>query len=316
MKKKLLMKKIVFVLGLVILLTGFYKKTYAQYNFYNDNYYYTPIIYEVGASVGVMNSLTDLGGKAGIGKRFVKDLNYGNNSFTYGAYFSVLYKNAFGLRFEAALGKVSADDAILENIPTSDIANTRFNRNVNFQSKITEYSLITEIHPLFVFINWDESESEPPRYSPYLLGGVGYFSFNPQTKLGNKIYDLQPLCTEGQGFKEYSDRPTYKLKQMNYPVGGGLKYEISNNVNIRGEFVYRILKTDYLDDVSTTYVNPDYYVTNGFTGTKLQNALLLSDRQINKVTGPGGKRGSPTEKDSYFSFNIKVGITFGRERVN
>jgi len=71
-----------------------------------------------------------------------------------------------------------------------------------------------------------------------------------------------------------------------------------------------------LDDVSTTYINADAYANNGFTGIKLANAVLLNHREINgQNTSPGGKRGSPTQKDSYFSFNLKIGITLGRERI-
>ena len=64
----------------------------------------------------------------------------------------------------------------------------------------------------FLFINWEDKDQEPPRYSPYFLGGIGYYSFNPQALVGNKLIDLQPLSTEGQGLKEYPDKKVYKLK--------------------------------------------------------------------------------------------------------
>ena len=309
------MKRLTLVLSLVTLFAGFSQKAAAQYYFYNDSYYDNPLMFEVGASVGVMNCLTDLGGKKGIGKKFIKDLNFGKNQLAGGAYFSVMYKYAIAARLEATFGKVSADDAVLASVPSDDIAKARFNRNLNFQSTITEFSLITEFHPLFIFIDWTARDEDPPRYSPYLLAGVGYFSFNPQGKIGNKLVDLQPLSTEGQGFAEYPDRKVYKLKQINIPVGVGIKYELSSLVNVRGEFVYRILNTDYLDDVSTSYIDPNLFAANGFTGAQLNNALLLNDRQINPITGPDGKRGSPAEKDGYFSFNLKIGIAIGRERI-
>ncbi len=309
------MKRLTIVLSLVVLFSGYSKKAEAQYYFYNDTYYDNPLMFEVGGSIGVMNCLTDLGGKKGIGKRFIKDLNFGNNEFAGGVYLSVLYKYAIGARLEASFGKVSADDAVLANVPSTDIAKARFNRNLNFQSTITEFSLTTEIHPLFLLIDWTARDADPPRFSPYLLAGVGYFSFNPQAKLNNKLVDLQPLSTEGQGFKEYPDRKVYKLKQINFPVGVGVKYELSSLVNIRGEFVYRVLNTDYLDDVSTSYIDPALFATNGLTGAALNNALLLNDRQINPITGPGGKRGSPAEKDGFFSFNLKIGLAIGRERI-
>jgi hypothetical protein len=107
----------------------------------------------------------------------------------------------------------------------------------------------------------------------------------------------------------------YKLTQINYPFGLGMKYEISPTVNLRGEFVYRLLTTDYLDDVSTNYIDPTLYALNGFTGTKLENALFLNNRETNgQKTAPGGKRGGPNNNDAYFSFNIKLGVNL-RQRI-
>jgi len=42
----------------------------AQYYFYNDKYYDNAVVLEIGGTFGVMNSLTDLGGKKGIGKKW------------------------------------------------------------------------------------------------------------------------------------------------------------------------------------------------------------------------------------------------------
>ena len=306
------MKRIFTLFGFCLLLTAYSNNATAQYYFYNDDYYDSPFLFEVGASLSVMNSLTDIGGNKGIGKKFVKDLNLGKTSIGGGIFINAMYKNAVGLRLEGTFGKLSSDDAVLAGV--TDIAKERYNRNVNFRTKITEFSLMAEIHPLFIFINYENRESDPPRLSPYLLGGVGFYSFNPQANLNGKWVDLQPLSTEGQGFKEYPDRPVYKLQQLNIPVGLGLKYELSPLINVRGEYVYRVLSTDYLDDVSKDYIDPAVY-SQYFTGTKLANAIALSDRQISKVTGPGGKRGSAKQKDAYFSFNLKISVTIGRQKI-
>jgi len=299
----------------MLLLTLFSKNASAQYYFYDENYYDQAILIEVGGSIGAMNCLTDLGGKSGIGKGFIKDLNNGKSYLSGGIYVNVSYKNAIGLRLELCNGKVSADDQVLSTVSSGDIARFRYNRNLNFQSSIKEYSGMIEIHPLLLFVDYEARDQEPPKYSPYLLGGYGSFKFNPQLKDGNRLIDLQPLSTEGQGFKEYPDRPVYKLTQSNYPFGLGLRYEISPIINLRGEFVYRLLTTDYLDDVSTNYIDPTLYALNGFTGTKLENALFLNNRESNgQKTDPGGKRGSPKNNDAYFSFNLKLGVNL-RKRI-
>ncbi|MEO5944709.1 MAG: hypothetical protein ABIP30_00845 [Ferruginibacter sp.] len=309
-----MLKRTTLVLSLITMLTLCSKNVAAQYYFYNQDYYDNPIIFEVGGSIGAMNCLTDLGGKKGIGKRFVKDLNIGKTHLAGSIFVDAMYKNAVGLRVEGTFGNVSANDNVLAGI--TDIAKERYNRNLNFRSSIKEVSVMAELHPLYIFIDWTSRDNDPPKLSPYLLGGVGYFSFNPQTQLGNRWVDLQPLSTEGQGFAEYPDRKVYKLQQVNFPVGVGAKYELSPFLNLRAEFLYRILKTDYLDDVSTRYIDPALFSTY-FSGAKLANALALNDRQLVRHTSPtgGGKRGSPNQNDAYFSFNVKLSFVLGREKI-
>lgn len=311
------MRRLVLTSYLSALMLFISVRSSAQYYFYNDSYYDTPLMFEVGVSVGAMNCLTDLGGAKGIGAKFTKDLNIGRTEFTGGAYLALMFKNTVGLRLEANYGRVSAYDSVLKNVPVKDIARARYNRNLSFRSTIAEAALVAEFHPLWAFVDYNAMEGEPPRLSPYILGGISYFSFNPQAKINGRWVDLQPLSTEGQGFPEYPDRKPYKLSGIGIPLGAGVKYELSNFFNVRLEFMYRATNTDYIDDVSTTYIDKSVY-SNHFTGNKLVNAVLLSDRQRGEYlpqTLPGKKRGNVKDKDNYFSANLKIGIMFGRERI-
>lgn len=306
------MKKICLIASLITVFALSSASVNAQYYFFDGDYYENPVLYEAGVSVNAMNSLTDLGGKKGIGEKFLKDLNLGYTSISGGIFFSVSYKNAVALRLEGTFGKVSSDDKILAGI--NDAAKNRFNRNLNFRSNISEVAALVEIHPMYIFVDWPAKETTPPRTSPYLLAGVGYFSFNPQTKIGNRTIDLQPLSTEGQGFAEYPNRPIYKLNQLNIPMGAGVKYELSPLVNLRAEVVYRKLFTDYLDDLSTTYIDPALF-DKYLTPQKAANAKILYDRQIEKVAGINGKRGTEKNNDAYFTANLKISVIIGRERI-
>ncbi len=319
------MKKIRLILAIVALLNTLEQKASAQFYFYGNGQYDTPLLFEVGGSVGIMNCLTDLGGNKGLGKSFLKDLNIGNSNLNGSIYLSALYKYAIGLRLQGTFGQVSAHDSILKAV--KETAQGRYQRNLNFRSKIAEVSLIAEFHVRYIirsFLFEDDLniDDEPPRLSPYIAAGVGFFSFNPQAKLRNNWVDLQPLSLEGQGFAEYPARKPYKLTGINIPVGLGIKYELSPSINLRAEFLHRILSTDYLDDVSTRYINANLF-QKYFSGIQLQNALELSRNDRTNPGGPtgnyrkteGGIRGDPKDKDAYFTFNIMVGITFGRERI-
>ncbi|RYY33536.1 MAG: hypothetical protein EOP46_16150 [Sphingobacteriaceae bacterium] len=312
------MRKFLTTACLSMLMLCFTNRAAAQYYFYNDSYYDTPLMFELGGSIGAMNSLTDIGGKKGIGGKFFKDLNMGNTEFTGGVYLAALYQYKVGLRLEVNFGRLSAADSVLKSVDPKDIARARYNRNLSFRTNITEVAAIAEFHPLFAFIDWESRDADPPRFSPYVLAGISYFKFNPQAKINNTWIDLQPLRTEGQGFAEYPDKKPYKLSGIGIPVGAGVKYELSALFNIRAEFVYRPTNTDYLDDVSTSYADKTLY-QNYFAGNRLINAVLLSDRQLGadpNQTLPGKKRGNPNDKDNFFSFNLKLGIGIGRERVN
>ena len=312
------MKKLPLVFTVLALIVVPLQKVCAQYYFYDNLSYDTPLMFELGTSVGVMNCLTDVGGHKGLGGKYFKDLNIGNNQVNGSIYINATYKEAIGIRIEGTFGNVKAYDSILKNVKNT--TNGRYERNLSFKSKITEISAIAEFYPVFLFINWLARDDYPPRLSPYLMAGIGYFSFNPQTTLNGKTVDLHPLRTEGQGFAEYPDRKPYKLQQINFPVGVGLKYDVSPMLNLRAEFLYRILGTDYLDDLSTKYVDPAIFA-NYLKGTELNDAIVLSDRRSRldpkyPVNPNGGQiRGNPKNNDAYFSFNIKVGFTFGREKI-
>jgi opacity protein-like surface antigen len=311
------MKKITTVLSVILMLTLFVEKASAQYYFYDSKYYDSPLTFEIGGSVGAMNCLTDIGGNRGIGKKFVKDLNLGKTKIAGSVFLSAMYEYMFAVRLEATFGSVSGDDKVLRKVAPS--TSGRYERNLSFKTKITDFMLGLEIHPLYIINRYDQDdEKEPPLFSPYLLAGVGFFSFKPQAQLAGKWVDLQPLSTEGQGFAEYPDRKPYKLNQINIPIGLGVKYDLGSTLSLRAEFVYRKLNTDYLDDVSSKeYVDPTLYA-NYFTGAKLTNALLLNNRQYEldpTHVSTTDERGNPKNKDAFFTFNLKIGYTFGRQKI-
>lgn len=156
-----------------------------------------------------------------------------------------------------------------------------------------------------------------PALSPYLIGGISYYRFNPQALSGEQWHDLQPLRTEGQGFPANEKRKPYSLKQFAIPVGAGIRYETGPLINLRLECIYRILFTDYLDDVSTTYIDPSLFDQH-LDPSKAAIAKQLYYRMDEHLPGPfpiaGTQRGNAKKKDAYFSMQVVVGYVF-RKRV-
>ncbi len=188
------------------------------------------------------------------------------------------------LRAGLTLGKIAGDDKYN--------AESVRRRNLNFESKITEFSLLGEFH---VF-NLDNI-----RWTPYAFAGLALYHFNPYTfDSGSAKTFLKPLSTEGQGIAGYNTKE-YSLTQLALPFGGGIKYSITNNVRIGLEIGMRKLFTDYLDDVSTNYADPaDLFAERG------PKSVELSYRSDEIPDGnpaypqKGAQRGGAKQKDWYY----------------
>lgn len=286
---------------------------HAQYYYENNRYYSNDVVLEVGVSAGLMNSLTDLGGKKGKGKNFIKDLRWETAKPSFSVYAMAMYRDAIGLRLEGTFGSVVGYDSILKDVAAS--TNGRYERNLSFKSPITDIQLAVEVHPLF-FKYYDDKE--PPRLSPYGVAGIGYYSFNPQAKLNGQWYALQPLSTEGQGFNEYPDRQPYKLRQFNIALGLGIRYEVSSFINVRLELVQRILNTDYLDDASTDFVSDPALFFNYLPANQAAIAQQLYNRRAELIPGepshPTDQRGDPNDNDTFFTIQLKAGLMLGRQK--
>lgn len=302
--------------GMTMLLLLFVTRSGAQaYYFYDDRHYEGPLLAEWGIKGGGINALTDLGGKKGTGQKGLKDLNLNFTRPCISIYAILHYKYSVGFRIQFTSGSVTAADSVLKKNKATTYG--RYERNLSFRSPIRELALSIEIHPLSI-LNAANTDKRLPRLSPFLLAGIGFYSFNPQTSWEGRWYSLQPLRTEGQGFLIYPDRKPYALQQGNILAGAGLKYEMNAWLNGRIEFLYRFLKTDYLDDVSLdSYVDPGLF-DREFTPSLARLSRTLSDRRAEvdpgHITNTSYQRGNPHNKDGYFSVELGLGIVLGRSR--
>ena len=184
-------------------------------------------------------------------------------------------------------------------------------RNLNFTSKIWEAQLAVE----YQLFNIQERS-----FTPYIFAGIAAFHFNPYSfdSLGTKVY-LRSLSTEGQGLAAYPDRKPYKNNQIAIPFGGGLKLAISPKITVGVELGLRKLFTDYLDDVSTTYVD-----SATLFAAKGAQAIEFAYRGSEIHGAPpypaaGSQRGNPKIKDWYYttvfrmSFNLGYNFTAGKK---
>src|SRR6185437_9538372 len=88
--------------------------------------------FEIGLNIGPSFFLGDLGGHAGKGQRFVKDLNLPLTKLMVGA-FATYYPNEWmGVRLAAQYGKISAEDEIITTKGENELY--RKQRNLDFRT--------------------------------------------------------------------------------------------------------------------------------------------------------------------------------------
>ena len=274
------------------------------------------VIWEAGINVGPSFFLGDLGGNAGKGTRFIKDVNLQFTNIMKGGYIAAYPTDWLGFRLAIQSGTLEADDAAVNTKGVDEL--WRKQRNLDFRTNISEVYIAAEVFPLMLFNAIAENN---PRMRPYGVIGIGMFHFNPQGSLsdanGNKTwYYLHPLRTEGEGMTEYPNRKPYSLTQYNIPMGFGIKYFLSDRFNVSSEFLYRKSFTDYIDDVSTEYIDPALF-DKYLSATDAAIARKIHDKVYGIVTpgitryAPGTQRGNPKQDDAYFSFLMKFGVRLG-----
>jgi hypothetical protein len=178
------------------------------------------------------------------------------------------------------------------------------NRNLSFRSPLVEGAFGVEFN--YMTYATGRLFGERYWYTPYMIVQLSVFYFNPKAELNGQWYELQPLGTEGQG-TSLSSRSNYSRVQVSMPLGLGFKFNVKKRVQISLEYGVRLTFTDYLDDVSGTYVDPvELGAING------PIAASLSDRSLNQIgnsgRNAGSRRGDGAFNDWYSFFG--VGVTF------
>lgn len=270
--------------------------------------------YEAGLALGPSFFLGDLGGNRGVGTHFLKDLNFPYTKFMGGAYANYFAAEWIAIRAAFNMGTIEANDSIIDD--KGGWEHDRKQRNLNFKSNIIEGYLALEIYPT-VFL--EGFEGLKGKFRPYGVIGIGAFHFNPKSKYygpnGTAWVELKPLMLEGQGMAEYPDRKPYSLTQLEVPMGFGAKYYIKENMYVGLEILHRTTFTDYIDDVSKTYIDPtlfDKYLSSG--QATIAKQMMYREHFYNPaISRPiiNQQRGDPKDNDAYFSTFIKLGWRLG-----
>lgn len=274
--------------------------------------------YEVVYGIGATNFLGELGGANQIGTDYFRDLEISMTRYVLNIGMRYKLSQYTSVKTGISYGRLRGHDNTTEEP-------ARKNRNLHFRSPLIEWSTQYEF-------SWMK-ETIKSRYKIrrvrgrgkkgseiYFYGFVGFstFWFNPKAQLGGsgKWHALKPLHTEGQGLEEYPTRKNYSRFQVAIPAGIGIKYNIDKSSSIGIEYGLRKTFTDYIDDVSKSYIDKEVLAAEfGDLSAALSDQSLapappgVDGRQ----TYPNQQRGDPTDNDAYMflliTYNYKLQTT-------
>lgn len=247
-------------------------------------------------------------------------------------------------------GRLKADDFEAAD-PGDQASLPRYTRNLSFRNDIKELAIIVEMD---IFPNSGGAGSRLP-FAPYLFAGGAVFHHNPKALApeigadgnplpeGGQWVSLRPLGTEGQHSDQYDVKP-YGAFSYAIPFGIGSRFRLPGPFDAAFEIGYRLLFTDYIDDLSGRYVDPGAFGTNELARTLADRSLEASssaggERQLDLIFGaygnPGNRvseidgqpyraiagwgfggdiRGNPDNNDQYIMTQIRLMYVIGKAR--
>lgn len=222
------------------------------------------------------NSSNELGLFLG-GTNFIGDVgNYGIH-IPMGGVIGVNYRHQFdehySIRGMFNFGSIANDDAL------STMPDRQF-RNLSFKSNVYEGGIVGEVN----FFKYRPG-SRRYTHTPYIFGGFALTWFNPKAQYNGDWYELQPLGTEGQRTSSNSSN-YYPLATWSLPFGMGYRWNMGDSWSMAIECGFRRTFTDYMDDVSGTYVDPEIIrAAHGDVAAALSNRTDRANELVGYARG-------------------------------
>lgn len=292
--------------------------------------------WDVGLHLGGANYLGEMGGKEKPRRDFIWDLKLNQTRWCFGGFARRKFSRMISANFGVLYMRIQGADAWSENP-------ARVGRNLNFRNDMVEAYLRGEFT-----IYQDNDVGGQGKYKKdfrlFGYAGVAAFYHKPKGQINREgeFFALQDFTTELEEYQNIG---------LAIPVGMGVHYTFKRRHRIGWDFGWRTTFTDYLDDASTVYKDPDlmpdgasaWYDQRPYLGTTDLD-LGTPGQQVENANGdlvtiPGllqygwqpsegpseqkpNKRGDPTHNDSYltmtltYSYVLKGQSNFYRQRYS
>ena len=277
---------------------------------------------DYGFAVGGSNYLGDIGGDEMTRRDFAADLHLSQTRFSSHAFARYRFNQAFAIK--AQVGSVYLED--FDRISSNP---ARMTRNAHFRNFVNELSLRGEVNLFTRPLITKYTSRYRIGVNAYAMVGLTGFMHSPQAQLdrdaaeylyGQEVISTNPaLLDYGRWYdlrEVGTEKNSYSKVSAGFPLGLGASFMVNYKIRIGVEFVWNLTLTDYLDDVSYTYADP-----NGLddVGIILSQPSSLVVAELSGVDDPEAylnnfrwdaayesPRGNPDKNDSYGTLQLTV----------
>lgn len=212
-----------------------------------------------------VNALNYYGDLAPVNKAASTDVSFTRPGF--GANVGYKFSPYATVRAGFNYGRIKGDD--ISSDPGESQSYPRYLRNLSFRNDIKEFHMGFEF---FILPNFGGPNVRPP-LNVYVFVGGAVFHHEPKGLVPDMDYTtggttpapnagdwvkLRKLGTEGQFIEDYGVEK-YSPFQLSIPLAIGGTFRLPGPFDVGLEFGYRYLFTDYIDDVSSSYVPFDRF---------------------------------------------------------
>lgn len=267
------MKKIFLILCVIVASNGLFAQ---QYNL------------GFGARAGVSNFLGDIG-SGDLARNFVYNMELRDTRWAFGTFTRYRFHPLFAVQGSFDWVRIQGEDSNSDN-------SARRGRNLQFQNDLLHLSAKLEYYPQVLTVS-DVGYRGRYRldYQTYFFAGVGGVYHNPKAEYNGSKVKLRQLMTEGV---------SYSPVAVTMPFGAGFFFTYDRVHRFGLEMGWNWTFTDYLDDISTVYVDPSQ-----MSGDPLAPALANRYIGVGNVPdavqyGPDSPRGDPTDRDNFMTISV------------
>lgn len=270
--------------------------------------------WDFGGGFGAANFLGEMGGEELTRRDFVADMKLTQTRTAVSGFARYKMSPMFSAKASLTWAVVRGADSLCTNP-------ARYYRNLNFRNNLIE--AMAECEFFFYEVNdLGHTYRYKDNFRAYIGLGVGAVYHNPQAFYNGDWVNLRPLTTE-----------MYRYTQvvLVVPASAGFYFTINKRYRIGWNLCWRTTFSDYIDDVSTNYVDPsdftdplsvalydrtDHAAADAFGAANPTYGVGFGNNfGYSTWTDPEGnqrfnKRGDPSHNDSYLTTQVEFSYVF------